>query len=73
MERSTPTRQWTAPQSSQQVELKQSGFTEDDVRRRAYEHYRERGPNAGNEVWEWLLAERELQANNRRSAYLKRP
>ena len=50
MERTTPTRQWTTPQSSRQVESKQSGFTEDDVRRRAYELYRKRGPNPGNEV-----------------------
>ena len=73
MERSTPTQQWSPLSANQKIESPQPAVTEDDVRRRAYELYLKRGPNPGNPVWEWLQAERELRANNRRSAYLKRP
>jgi hypothetical protein len=42
------------------VEPKQSTITEDDVRLRAYEIYLERGAIPGDEVRDWLQAEREL-------------
>jgi hypothetical protein len=43
--------------------LKQPTFTENDLRLRAYEIYLKRGPNPGNEMGDWLQAERELKAN----------
>jgi len=49
--------------ATQKVELKHTTITEDDVRRRAYELYLKRVTNSGNEVGDWLQAERELQAN----------
>ena len=45
------------------VEPKPSTNTEDDVRRRAYELYLERGNNPGDEVSDWLQAERELMVD----------
>ncbi len=44
------------------LELKQPTLTEDDVRHRAYEFYLKRGTNPGDEVGDWLQAERKLQA-----------
>jgi hypothetical protein len=49
--------------ATQKVELRQPTITEDDVRRRAYELYLKRVTNSGDEVGDWLQAERELQAN----------
>ena len=37
--------------------------SEDDVRHRAYELYLERGATPGNDVGDWLQAERELRPN----------
>jgi hypothetical protein len=37
-------------------------ITEDDLRNRAYEIYLKRGPNPGNEIGDWLQAEREIKA-----------
>jgi hypothetical protein len=48
---------------TQWVEPKQSTVTEDDVRLRAYEIYLQRGAIPGDEVSDWLQAERELLAN----------
>jgi hypothetical protein len=60
----TATKQQRTPlPATEKVELKQPTITEDDVRHRAYEHYLKRGTNPGDEVGDWLQAERELQAN----------
>ena len=48
---------------SSQGERRQPVATEDDLRRRAYEIYLRRGDNPGNEVDDWLKAERELLAD----------
>lgn len=37
------------------------GPSEDEIRRRAYEIYIERGGRAGQDVGDWLQAERELR------------
>jgi hypothetical protein len=42
---------------------KQSAVTENDLRLRAYEIYLKRGPNPGDEIGDWLQAERELKVN----------
>jgi len=47
----------------EKVETKQHVITEDDVRRRAYELYLQRGAKPGGEVDDWLQAERELREN----------
>ena len=49
--------------STQTVEPKRPNITEDDVRLRAYEIYLERGANPGDEVRDWIQAERELLAD----------
>lgn len=41
---------------------------EDEIRRRAYELYEERGGRAGNATDDWLAAEREIQARDSGSA-----
>jgi len=46
----------------QKVEPKRPTITEDDVRLRAYELYLQRGAIPGDEVSDWLQAERELLA-----------
>jgi DUF2934 family protein len=38
-----------------------SGPTEDEIRKRAYELYRERGDRPGNALDDWLQAEAELK------------
>jgi hypothetical protein len=38
-----------------------SSTDDEEIRRRAYEIYLERGENSGNELEDWLQAERELQ------------
>jgi hypothetical protein len=63
MERQTTTRQRTPLPATSKVELKQPTITENDLRERAYEIYLKRGPNPGNEIGDWLQAERELKAN----------
>jgi hypothetical protein len=40
-----------------------AGPSVDDIRRRAYERYLERGGNHGQHFDDWLEAERELRAN----------
>lgn len=55
----TATRQQLTPPSLQNVKL-QPTISEDDVRLRAYEIYLKRGDNPGDEVGDWLRAEREL-------------
>ncbi len=63
MERQATTRQRAPLPVTQKVELKQPTITENDLRLRAYEIYLQRGPNPGNEIGDWLQAERELKAN----------
>ncbi|MFZ0420841.1 MAG: DUF2934 domain-containing protein [Candidatus Sulfotelmatobacter sp.] len=42
---------------------------EDEIRRRAYELYQQRGPGTGSEAEDWLTAEREvMQRYHQRSA-----
>jgi hypothetical protein len=62
MGRTAKTRQQTSLSATQKVELTQPTFTEDDVRQRAYEFYLKRGTNPGDDVADWLQAERELRA-----------
>ena len=45
-----------------QDEPQRRNVSEDDVRLRAYELYLQRGATPGNDVGDWLQAERELQA-----------
>jgi len=48
---------------STQAAPQRRNVTEDDVRLRAYELYLQRGATPGNDVSDWLQAERELRAN----------
>jgi hypothetical protein len=63
MRRTAKTQQRAPLPATQKVGLQQPTITEDDVRQRAYEFYLRRGANPGDEVGDWLQAERELQAN----------
>lgn len=63
MERATKTKQRTPLPATQKVRLNRPTITEDDVRRRAHGLYLKRGATPGDEVGDWLQAERELQAN----------
>jgi hypothetical protein len=63
MGRTATARQRAPLPATQKVELKRPTITEDDVRRRAYELYLKRVANSGDEVGDWLQAERELRAN----------
>jgi len=56
----TAARQNILPAATEKVEMKQPTITESDVRLRAYELYLERGAIPGDEVGDWLQAEREL-------------
>jgi hypothetical protein len=49
--------------ATQTVKPDQSSITENDIRLRAYELYLERGGVPGDEVSDWLQAERELLAD----------
>jgi hypothetical protein len=61
---SRATSQQSAPlPATQKVKPEQPTITENDIRLRAYELYLERGAIPGNEVDDWLQAERELQAD----------
>ncbi len=55
-------RQRAPLRTAQEAEQKQATITEDDVRLRAYEIYLKRGTDPGDEVSDWLQAERELRA-----------
>jgi hypothetical protein len=60
----TATKQKLSPlPATQKVEPKQPTITENEVRLRAYELYLERGAIPGDEVRDWLQAERELLAD----------
>jgi hypothetical protein len=72
MERITPTQQWSPLSVNQRIEAPQPTVTEDNVRGRAYELYLKRGRNRGDQLWDWLQAERELRDKIRMSAYLGR-
>lgn len=63
MERTATKPQRTPRPAPRKVELKRSTVTVDDVRNQAYEFYLQRGANPGDEVGDWLQAERELRAN----------
>jgi len=41
---------------------------EDEIRRRAYELYQQRGPASGNEADDWLAAEREVRQRYRQQS-----
>jgi hypothetical protein len=62
MERQATTRRRTPLPSIRKVKVQQPTITENDLRRRAYEIYLERGPKPGNQIGDWLQAERELKA-----------
>jgi hypothetical protein len=51
------------PLSATRNEPKRRTFTEEEVRLRAYEIYQRRGGAAGNDLDDWLQAERELREN----------
>ena len=55
------------PLPTTQNEPKRPTISEDDVRIRAYELYLQRGATPGNELTDWLQAERELRQGSRRS------
>ena len=63
MERQATTRQRSPLSATKKVNLKQPTITENDLRLRAYEIYCKRGPNPGDEIGDWLQAERELKTN----------
>jgi hypothetical protein len=63
MERQATTRQRAPLPATRKVKQRQPTFTETDLRHRAYDIYLKRGPNPGNEIGDWLQAERELRAN----------
>ena len=63
MGRTAKTPPWTPLPTTQKVQSKKPTTTKDDVRHRAYELYLKRGATPGDEVGDWLQAERELQAN----------
>ena len=41
-----------------------TNLTEEQIRQRAYEIYQARGGQEGNEVSDWIAAERELKESN---------
>ena len=49
--------------SSTRIEPQKRNASEDDVRLRAYELYLQRGATPGNDLSDWLQAERELRVN----------
>ena len=51
--------------------LKQPKTLEDQIRRRAYELYEERGRENGHELEDWLHAEEEIQEMQARSAAVR--
>jgi hypothetical protein len=63
MARIVKTQQRTSIPATQKVEPKQTTITEDEVRLRAYELYVQHGTDSGDEVGDWLQAERELRTN----------
>ena len=61
--RTTTTRQRAPLPPTPKVKAKQTTITENDLRLRAYEIYLQRGSNPGDEIGDWLQAERELKEN----------
>jgi len=59
----TTTRQRAPLLPAQKVKVNQPAITENDLRLRAYDLYLKRGSNQGDEMGDWLQAERELKAN----------
>jgi len=63
MGRTAKTQPRTPAPATQKVETKQPTITEDAVRLRAYQYYLQRGATPGDEMSDWLRAERELRSN----------
>jgi hypothetical protein len=63
MARTATSKQRTPLPVTPNVEPKKPTISEDDVRLRAYELYLQRGAIPGDEVSDWLQAERELLAD----------
>jgi hypothetical protein len=61
MENAAARRRRASLPGTPEPEVKPNAVTEDDVRRRAYEIYLERGAAPGNELDDWLKAEMELK------------
>ena len=59
----TPTRLMTTKQTTGST-----SDLQDQIRRRAYELYEERGKEDGNDLDDWLRAEAELTSSKHRSA-----
>ena len=57
------TQQQPSIPATQEFEPKRPTITEEDVRRRAYQIYLERGQYPGDEADDWLRAKRELLAD----------
>jgi hypothetical protein len=53
----------SSSRASTQNEPQRRIVSEDDVRHRAYELYLQRGSTPGNDLSDWLQAERELRVN----------
>jgi hypothetical protein len=58
-----PTQQRASVPATQKPESNRTIVTEDDVRLRAYQLYLERGDTPGDDLADWLQAERELLAD----------
>jgi len=56
-------REQPTPLTATHQDRKRSTISEADVRLRAYELYLKRGGAPGNDMEDWLQAERELRAN----------
>ncbi len=54
-----------SPTGARGVGTSDSGPSEDEIRRRAYEIYQSRGGEPGREMEDWVQAERELRAKRR--------
>jgi hypothetical protein len=57
----------SAPSSAESTADDQSTFTptDEDIRRRAYERYQQRGANHGQHFDDWLEAEKELRKSRK--------
>jgi hypothetical protein len=73
MERTAKKKQRTSPPAAKKAKVNPPAITDDDVRRRAQEIYLERGSKPGDELGDWLQAERELRGKLPKVASLKKP
>jgi Protein of unknown function (DUF2934) len=62
----TKTRESSSPAVKKSVGKQSTPPTHEDIALRAYQIYLERGGQPGNEVKDWILAERELMEKNGR-------